>query len=466
MRALSEQRCSGRGAAGCFASRQTPGPDSLAPLPIFHGNRPDHSTILGLIAPGASVLDLGCGNGELLSRLAGAGGGPRHGRRARSRRHHLLPGHGLNVVHADIGTSLAAFGDGQFEVVVLSQALQCVADTERVLNEIVRIGHQAIVSFPNFAYRRLREIFWHDGRAPKVEGSFGYDWYDTPNRASPPFWMSRNSVSVWAFRWFARYASTAKSGVSWKTTRIATPRKRFSFWYAREMPGDRWDVADGSRLRAVGSGPAAFRSILRVFHVPFSVSIPTASRQDRQSLLPAGNCLPFFCCGYFDLPIRSQANQARSWTVMAVTLDQVVPPNAGIGNARESSRKLSPFAARSLRATIPKPGTGGKEEIDIELPARRWRPGDNPDGDGGRKRRHVDPRSRRIDDAGSGEPSERLAAIPHQADRGKETAVPKGQHTSAHRVTDLLEFKRRSDAARRAALQDLADDAQENGMGY
>jgi homoserine O-acetyltransferase len=167
---------------GSRASEQAP--PQIA-LPIFNGTRPDHLAILGLIAPGSSILDLGCGNGELLSRLARAGGGRSMGVELEPAAIVSCLERGLNVVHADIGKSLAAFHDHQFDVVVLSQALQCVSDTERILNEIVRIGGQAIVGFPNFAYRRLREMFWREGRAPGMEGPFGFNWYDTPNRRFP-----------------------------------------------------------------------------------------------------------------------------------------------------------------------------------------------------------------------------------------------------------------------------------------
>jgi homoserine O-acetyltransferase len=153
-----------------------------SPLPLFNGNRPDHSAILALIPPDASVLDLGCGNGELLSRLSRAGAGRRMGIELEPRAIIACVDRGLDVVHADVGKSLAAFRDQQFDVAVLSQSLQCIADTERILKEIVRIARLAIVSFPNFAYRHLRDMFWHEGRSPKMPGAYGFDWYNTTNR--------------------------------------------------------------------------------------------------------------------------------------------------------------------------------------------------------------------------------------------------------------------------------------------
>ena len=110
----------------------------------------------------------------MLSRLSQAGGGRQVGVELEPSAIISCVQRGLDVIHADVGTSLAAFGDEQFDVVVLSQALQCIADTQRILNEIVRIGRTAIVSFPNFAYHRLRDMFWLEGRSPKTQGLFGF----------------------------------------------------------------------------------------------------------------------------------------------------------------------------------------------------------------------------------------------------------------------------------------------------
>jgi homoserine O-acetyltransferase len=152
---------------------------------IFHGNRLDYDMIVELIAPGASVLDLGCGSGELLARL-------------RDRGHARLVGveldeevilacvrRRIDVVQADLEKGLSGFSDGQFDVVVLSQTLQSIIDTEGIVDEMLRVGRAGIVSFPNFGYHKLRKMLYEEGRSPKAEGPFHFEWYNTPNRRFP-----------------------------------------------------------------------------------------------------------------------------------------------------------------------------------------------------------------------------------------------------------------------------------------
>jgi homoserine O-acetyltransferase len=69
--------------------------------------------------------------------------------------------------------------------VVLSQTLQSVADTQGMINEMLRVGRLGIVSFPNFAYRPLRRMLFEDGRSPRAPGPYQFEWYDTPNRRFP-----------------------------------------------------------------------------------------------------------------------------------------------------------------------------------------------------------------------------------------------------------------------------------------
>jgi methionine biosynthesis protein MetW len=89
--------------------------------------------------------------------------------------------HGLDVVQIDLNEGLSSFRDGQFDVVVLSQTLQTVTDTERVIDEMLRVGRNCIVSFPNFAYHRMRKMLYEEGRSPKSGGLYHYEWYNTPN---------------------------------------------------------------------------------------------------------------------------------------------------------------------------------------------------------------------------------------------------------------------------------------------
>ena len=87
---------------------------------------------------------------------------------------------GLDVVQADLNKGLAAFADGQFDFVVLSQTLQTVLDVPRVLHDMLRVGRRGIVSFPNVAYRKLRAELGRTRPRPRVHAEYGFQWHNTP----------------------------------------------------------------------------------------------------------------------------------------------------------------------------------------------------------------------------------------------------------------------------------------------
>ncbi len=151
------------------------------PTSIFHRRRLDYDSIVELVPPGASVLDLGCGNGGLLARLRGRGCRDVIGIELDERAIVACVGRGLDVVQADLDRGLSAFADGQFDFVVLSQTLQAVFDVQGVLKEILRVGRRGIISFPNIGYWKLRKHLAEEGRAPRAGSLLGYQWYNSPN---------------------------------------------------------------------------------------------------------------------------------------------------------------------------------------------------------------------------------------------------------------------------------------------
>jgi homoserine O-acetyltransferase len=92
---------------------------------------------------------------------------------------------GIDVIDYDLNNGLPAFIDDQFDVVVLNATLQAVDNVVALLEEILRVGKKAIISFPNFAYRVLREDYVTRGRSPRAAGAFDFSWHDTPNRRFP-----------------------------------------------------------------------------------------------------------------------------------------------------------------------------------------------------------------------------------------------------------------------------------------
>ncbi len=141
--------------------------------------RADFDLIASWVKPGERVLDLGCGDGSLLKRLIGERGAHGYGIEYEDASVLAAIVNGINVIQGDLEQGLAGFDDGTFNHVVLSRTLQTVRHTERLLAEMLRVGKEAVVSFPNFAYWKNRQAVLK-GRMP-VSEDLPYEWFDTPN---------------------------------------------------------------------------------------------------------------------------------------------------------------------------------------------------------------------------------------------------------------------------------------------
>jgi methionine biosynthesis protein MetW len=142
--------------------------------------RRDLRLIADMIAPGARVLDIGCGDGALLAYLTRRKGVDGRGMELSQSGVNACVGHGLSVIQGDADRDLEAYPSGAFDVVVLSQTLQATRNPRRVVKTLVRIGRRAIVSFPNFGFWRIRLNLLTAGRMP-VSPLLPYPWYETPN---------------------------------------------------------------------------------------------------------------------------------------------------------------------------------------------------------------------------------------------------------------------------------------------
>ena len=141
--------------------------------------RRDLDIITGLVPRGSRVLDLGCGNGEVLAHLTRNHGCTGYGIEIDDANVLASMQRGVNVVQLNLEEGLALFEDRSFDVVLQLQTLQHLRNTEHMLRETARVGRIGIVSFPNFAHwpNRLRVA---GGRMP-VTKALPYQWYDTPN---------------------------------------------------------------------------------------------------------------------------------------------------------------------------------------------------------------------------------------------------------------------------------------------
>jgi len=191
-RAQSGERVAGTGGSDFDSPATTPsgietaegpGPD-LSPGPYVPSaaaaaGRADFATIAAWIARGSHVLDLGCGDGSLLAYLARERGATGYGIEIDDAGVLASVKSGINVLQSDLESGLAGFDDASFDCVILSQTLQAMRHAEDIVVEMLRVGREAIVTFPNFGHWTHR---WQilRGRMP-VSKALPYQWYDTPN---------------------------------------------------------------------------------------------------------------------------------------------------------------------------------------------------------------------------------------------------------------------------------------------
>jgi methionine biosynthesis protein MetW len=141
--------------------------------------RADFSAISDWVVPHSSLLDLGCGDGDFLEYIRQQKNVKTYGVEISDLSVLACVKKGLDVIQQDLESGLALFEDQSFDMVVLSQTLQTIHETETILREIVRVGKESIISFPNFGHWSHR-IDILSGRMP-VSKSLPFDWYNTPN---------------------------------------------------------------------------------------------------------------------------------------------------------------------------------------------------------------------------------------------------------------------------------------------
>ena len=145
-----------------------------------HRARADYELVESLIEPDSTVLDVGCGDGELLARL-------RQDKRSHAKGLELQQDlvlncicRGLSIIQYDVERGLDTYAEKSFDYVILSQTVQTIKDPERVLLELLRVGRKVVVSFPNFGHWRCRAQLLLTGKAP-VTRQLPFGWHDSPN---------------------------------------------------------------------------------------------------------------------------------------------------------------------------------------------------------------------------------------------------------------------------------------------
>ena len=146
----------------------------------MNNKRIDLELITSLIDKKMRVLDVGCGNGELLQSLTTKNDVIGQGLELKQERVNQCVAKGLSAIQGDADKDLSLYPDQSFDCVILSQTIQATSDPKLILKELIRIGKKAIVSIPNFGFWKVRLSLGINGRMPRTKKLI-YNWYDTPN---------------------------------------------------------------------------------------------------------------------------------------------------------------------------------------------------------------------------------------------------------------------------------------------
>ena len=146
----------------------------------MNNNRTDLELITSLVGKGTRILDVGCGNGELLQSLKDRKSVKGQGLELKQERVNQCVSKGLSAIQGNADSDLSLYPNQSFDCVILSQTIQATNNPKNILIELVRIGKKAIVSIPNFGFWKIRADFAIYGKMP-ITKKLSNNWYDTPN---------------------------------------------------------------------------------------------------------------------------------------------------------------------------------------------------------------------------------------------------------------------------------------------